>query len=384
MNKLKRIGLLVDASRAYGRGVCRGVANFADTREDWLLLPHERPELRELPGWLERSRLDALIAYIPNRRLHRKIVSLGIPTVDVHGRCRDSKIPVIESEAEVLVTLALKFFARAGFRHFAFCGYPGVFFSDQREEAFRLNAAGSGGSVHIFSSSTPRPLGQDLYEFEKGTAADAKKLMAWLSALPKPIAILTCNDIRGHQVINACREQNISIPEDVAVLGIDNDEILCRLSRPTLSSIEPDVEKVGFLAASLIAMRLAGSAVARLHRVPPRQTVERQSTDTVIAESPEVVLAARLIRSQTTISVDQVCEQTKISRSKLDRLFVEHLGRSIAGEITRARLQLSQNSLLNSTMTMAQIASQCGFCSATYFCRFFKRETGQTPEAFRR
>ncbi len=128
MKKLKRIGLLVDASRAYGRGVCRGVANFAELREDWLILTHERPELREIPDWLEGSRLDALIAYIPNQRLHGKILSLGIPTVDVHGRCRAGEIPVIESEAEAIVTLALEFFARAGFRHFAFCGYPGIFF----------------------------------------------------------------------------------------------------------------------------------------------------------------------------------------------------------------------------------------------------------------
>ena len=384
MNKLKRIGLLVDASRAYGRGVCRGVANFADSCEDWLLLPHERPELHELPDWLERSRLDALIAYIPNHRLYRKIVSLGIPAVDVHGRCRDSKIPIIESEAEVLVTLALEFFAKAGFRHFAFCGYPGVFFSDQREEAFRLNAQGTGGSVHIYSSPPPHRLGQDLYEFEKGTPADVRRLVGWLAALPKPIGILACNDIRGHQIINACREENIFIPEGVAVLGIDNDEIICRLSRPTLSSIEPDVEKVGYLAASLISSRLEGLAVGRLHRVPPRQIVERKSTDTVVADSSEVVLAARIIRSQIRVSVAQLCEEVEISRSKLDRLFVQHLGRSIAGEITRVRLQLSQNYLLNSTMTMSQIAEQCGFCSATYFCRFFKRETGRTPESFRR
>ena len=384
MKKLKRIGLLVDASRAYGRGVCRGVANFADSREDWLILPHERPELRELPDWIEGSRLDALIAYIPNQRLYRKIVSLRIPAVDVHGRCRGTTIPVIESEAEVLVALALQFFGRAGFRHFAFCGHPSVFFSDQREEAFRLNATKSGASTHIYAPSTPHHPGQDLYEFEKGTPADDRELISWIKSLPKPVAVLACNDIRGQQVINACREKNISIPEDVAVLGIDNDEIICRLSRPTLSSIEPDVEQVGHLAATLIASRLEGRAVDRLHRIPPRQIVERQSTDTVVADAPDVVRAARFIRSETQISVDQVCDQVGISRSKLDRLFTENLGRSVAGEITRVRLQLSQNFLLNSTMTMAQIAQRCGFSSATYFCRFFKRETGRTPEACRR
>jgi len=384
MKKLKRIGLLVDASRAYGRGVCRGVADFADTRADWLILPHERPELRELPDWIEGARLDGLIAYIPNQRLYRKIASLGIPAVDVHGRCRGGSIPVIESEAGRIVSLALEFFGRAGFRHFAFCGYPGIFFSDQREAAFQAHAGKVGGDVHLYAPKQSRQPGQDLYEFEKGRPADVRELMVWLSHLPKPVAVLACNDIRGQQVINACREKNLAIPEQVAVLGIDNDEIICRLSRPTLSSIEPDVEMVGFLAASLIASRLAGSPVARRHRLPPRQIVERQSTDTVVADAPEVVAAARLIRSRIGISVDQVCEQTGVSRSKLDRLFASAIGRTVAGEMTRVKLQLSQNLLVNSALPVAEIARHCGFCSATYFCRFFKRETGRTPEAFRR
>ncbi len=227
-------------------------------------------------------------------------------------------------------------------------------------------------------------MGQDLYEFEKGSPDDERDLISWMCDLPKPVAILAANDIRGQQVIHACREKGLAIPQEVAVLGIDNDEIICRLSRPTLSSIEPDVEQVGFLAASLIASKLDGAATARLHRLPPRQIIERQSTDTVVAEAPEVIRAARLIRSRVGISVDQVCEDAGLSRSKLDRLFFEQLGRTVAGEITRVRLQVSQNLLLNSAMPMAQIARQCGFSSATYFCRFFKRETRQTPEGFRR
>ena len=385
MKKPTHIGVLVDASRAYGRGIYRGVANFAETREDWIILAHERPELDALPGWLKKAGVDALIAYIPNRKLHRKIRALGIPVVDVHGRCRSPEIPVIESDDEVIVRLAFEFFQQSGFEHLAYCGYPGIFFSEQRAEAVRLQALKL-KDVHLYTPSTRKRVGEDLYRFEKGLAGHEADLSKWLHALPKPVAILACNDIRGQQVINACREGGIRMPEEVAVLGVDNDQIICRLCRPTLSSIEPDVEEIGFLAAQLVADQLAGKVVAARHRVPPRQVVQRKSTDTVAASHPAVVHAARLIRDQdfSAASVEQICEATGVSRSTLDKLFLQHLGRSVAGEIARIRLQRSQNLLRNTESSLAEIAQGCGFSSATYFCRFFKRSTGQTPIAYRR
>jgi LacI family transcriptional regulator len=386
MKKTTHIGLLVDASRAYGRGICRGVANFADTRPDWLILAHERPELNELPDWLKKGRVDGLIAYIPNRKLHRKISSLGIPVVDVHGRCRSANIPAIESDAEIIVTLAFEFFLKSGFEHLAFCGYPSVFFSDQREAAFRSQAAQSGKAVHIYAPARSGQAGDDLYRFEKARLGQEAGLSRWLRALPKPVAILACNDIRGQQVINACREAGLAMPEEVCVLGVDNDEIICRLCRPTLSSIEPDVERIGGLAAQLMAAQLARKPVAAIHHIPPRQVVQRESTDTVAARHPVVVQAARLIRDprHAEASVEQICEQAGVSRSTLDKLFLTHLGRPVAKEITRIRLQRSEQLLRHTDLSLTQIAQRCGFSSATYFCRFFKRDTGLTPNAYRK
>jgi LacI family transcriptional regulator len=386
MKKPTHIGLLVDASRAYGRGICRGVANFADRREDWLILAHERPELDELPDWLKKGRVDGLIAYIPNSKLHRKISALGIPVVDVHGRCRGAGIPTLESDAEIIVGMAVDFFLKSGFEHLAFCGYPSVFFSDQREAAFRLQAANSGKAVHIYAPARRQQAGSDIYRFEKARLAHEAGLARWLRALPKPVAILACNDIRGQQVINACREAGIAMPEEVCVLGVDNDEIICRLCRPTLSSIEPDVERIGALAAQLLSDQLAGKPVASSHRVPPRQVVQRQSTDTVVASHPLVVQAARWIRDpqHAEASVEQICESVGVSRSTLDKLFLTHLGRPVAREISRIRLQRGEHLLRNTDLPLGQIAQRCGFSSATYFCRFFKRDTGLTPNAYRK
>jgi LacI family transcriptional regulator len=383
MKPLAHIVLMVDASREYGRGICRGVANFAEHRDDWLILPHERPELAELPDWMQKIRIDGIIAYIPNRKLYQQISSLGVCAVDVHGRCRSPLIPVIESDAQVISNLALQFFLRCGFQELAYCGYPSVFFSDQRQEAFVIQAAKLNRPAHIYTPALPRHVGQDLYQFEKGTATDAKDLTRWLRKLPKPVAILACNDIRGQQVINACREADIKMPEEVAVLGVDNDEVICRLCRPTLSTVEPDVERIGYLAAELIEAQILGKQVTAAYQVPPRRIVERRSTDTVTAAHPAVVEAARLIRSSAGISVEQICEAIGVSRATLDKLFLAHLGRSIAGEMTRVRLQRCQSLLGNTDLSLSAIARQCGYSSATYFCRFFRRLTGQTPNAFR-
>ena len=383
MKHLVHIALLVDASRAYGRGICRGVASFAEQQDDWLILPHERPELTDLPAWMRKTRLDGIIAYIPNRRLYQQISSLGVCAVDVHGRCRTPLIPVIESDAQVISRLALQFFLKCGFQELAYCGYTSVFFSDQRQEAFTAQAARLNRRAHIYTPASPRHVGRDLYQFEKGTPTDARDLSRWLRRLPKPVAVLACNDIRGQQVITACREAGIRMPEDVAVLGVDNDEVICRLCRPTLSTVEPDVERIGSLAAELIDAQLKGRKVSPSYQVPPRRIVERRSTDTVTAAHPAVVDAARLIRSSADISVEQVCEKIGVSRATLDKLFLEYLGRSVSGEMIRLRLQRSQNLLAGTDLSLSAIAQQCGCSSATYFCRFFRRLTGQTPNAYR-
>lgn len=383
MKRLAHIVLMVDASRAYGRGIYSGVANFAERREGWLILPHERPELAKLPAWMRKTRVDGIIAYIPNRALYQQTRALGVSAVDVHGRVRTPFIPVIESDARVIVRLALEFFLKANFRNLAYCGYPSVFFSDQRQAAFIAQAAKLDRQAYIYRPASPRHVGQDLYQFEKGTANDAANLGRWLRSLPKPVAILACNDIRGQQVINACREAGIKTPEEVAVLGVDNDEVICRLCRPTLSTVEPDVEAIGYLAAELIEAQMKRKSVDGSYQVPPRRIVERRSTDTVVASHRDVVTAARLIRSCPGFSVEQICESVGVSRSTLDRLFQDDLGRSVAGEMTRIRIQRCQSLLLNTDQSLAEIARQCGYSSATYLCRFFKRVTTQTPNEYR-
>jgi LacI family transcriptional regulator len=237
----------------------------------------------------------------------------------------------------------------------------------------------------VYSPRTQRHVTENYYAYEKSSTDGTEGLSSWLKKLPKPVGLLACNDIRGQQVINACRESGIRIPEEVAVIGVDNDEIICRLSFPTLSSIQPDVDKIGHLAAELLSKQLKGKKVALTYRVPPLRIVERQSTDTLVADDPTVVEVARILRERISQGGDvpRICKSMRLSRQNLDKLFVKNLGRTVSGEVTRIRLQVIKSLLQNSDLALKVIANRSGFTSVTYLCRFFKRQTGKTPEEFR-
>jgi len=380
-----QVALLVDVSLGCGRGISLGVSNYAATKGKWIFFPHEHPKPEKLPEWMERTRVDAVIAYRANLDILKKIRSLGIPAVNVHGRFQDPAIPVIRTDAFSLVLMALRFLATCGFRNLAFCGFPGIFFSDQREQAFRHHAREFSGDPRVFEGSGEPVVEYDPYR-QKGYSPDGGGgLSRWLRSIPKPVGILACNDIRALQVINACRASGIRVPEDVAVIGVDNDEVLCRLSRPTLTSIEQDTEAIGTLAASLIDTMLSGRKVPLFHEVPPKGIMERQSTDVLVSGNPLVTKAARIIRDRIAdeISIKELCSLLSVSRSTLDKIFYENLGRTASEEIHRFRMRKCMDLLLNSEWKIHDIARRCGFSSLNHLGRVFKRETGLSPQEFR-
>ena len=386
MPGIRHIALLVPASGGYSRGICRGVASYALEHEEWLIFPYERAEFMKLPAWLKKGHIDGIIGFIGTADLGRQIKSLGVPIVDCQGEgnCPDS--PCIDTDPGVVAQLAAYFFVQAGFVHFAFGGYPGIFFSDRRSEAFCRILQAQGKSVDVYAPP-PKVSANISLQFREMRGLEYEPaLAAWLTKLPKPCAVLACNDIRGQQIINACRDMGIAMPSDISVIGVDNDEILCRLCRPTLTSVAPNGEGIGQLAAEMLTRMLDGEKLEPgLYNHPPLRVVERQSTDITTAHNPTVLAASRIIRDRACrgISVEQVCELANCSRSTLDNLFKKHLGRPVAREMIRVRLHRGMRLLENSNLGLEEIARECGFQSATYFCRFFKREAGTTPALYR-
>lgn len=384
------IGILIETSRAYGRGIATGIIQYA-REHNWVLVPQESGLFLGLPPWLARERLDGVIANIYSPRMARQIAALRIPVVDTYCEGHLPGAPMIETDPVAAGRMGGEFFIQAGHTHFAYCGYPGIYFSDRREKAFAdLLAARQLPCRRYLPPARVRQC-HDLFLRERGGMEYEKDLTRWLRKLPKPVAILACNDIRGQQLLNACRDNGFKAPEEVAVLGLDNDPILCEMSHPTLSSIEPDTAMIGRLAAEtldrMMARRYSRRAPDPLRlSIPPRRIVERQSTDVVPDDHPVIAQATRLIRDGACggLTVALLCEKVGFGRTHLDTLFRNRLGRTVSREMSRTRLNHARRLLLDTRLPLSEVARQSGFLTLPHFCRVLRRETGMPPSQFRK
>ncbi len=380
-----RVALLVESSRHYGRGVLRGVAQYAHVHGPWSLYTQERQLHSGIPDWLKDWRGDGVIARIENRRAARALLRLKCPVVDVLGTISFPDIPGFDTDAEAVARLAADFFLRAGFRHFAYCGYRGIPFSDRREAAFLKEMAGHGQRVRVFSS-TPINWPDHIQAMEQhGLSAEAA-LADWIEAQPRPLAIFACNDIRAQQLLNVCRERNLPVPESAAIMGVDNDDVLCNLCDPPLTSIEPDTERIGYRAAGLLDRWMNGEAPPPgITQIPPARIVERASTDAVPIEDPTMVKAVRFIRDNINqgIAVKDVLGHVGRSRTDLEQRFRRWLKTTIRAEIQRRRMDRARWLLARTDLNLEHVAAGAGFGSASHLCRVFQQRFGQTPAAYR-
>jgi LacI family transcriptional regulator len=197
---------------------------------------------------------------------------------------------------------------------------------------------------------------------------------------------MACNDMRGQQVLNACRECEIAVPDDIAVIGVDNEEVLCDLSNPTLSSVVPDAERVGYEAAALLSQMMAGKKVpARPQLIEPAGVITRGSTEVLAIEDRKIAVAARFIREHACegIDVSDVLRTVSMSRSALDRQFSKIMGHSPKDEILRVRLNRAKQLLAETDFSQALIAEKICFEHVEYLSRIFKKRIGITPSDFR-
>jgi len=210
---------------------------------------------------------------------------------------------------------------------------------------------------------------------------------AWLKALPKPVAIMACNDIRGRQVLEASLAQGLNVPDDAAVVGVDDDPLVCNLSNPPLSSVALNLEQAGFRAAEHLDCLMAGRTTqSRQILVEPLWVVRRRSTDVMATEDRHVAAALRFIRdhARQPIGVQDVAEHAGTSRRSLEIRFRRVTGRSVRGEIERSRLTHAKQLLLDTNLPVEKIAQLVGFGSLPYFSNVFRDRAGLTPAEFRR
>ncbi len=382
----RRIALLIESSRAYGRECLLGVARYARTHGPWEILHLERGLDGRLPEQIKEWAPDGLLTRIDSPGLLDAINALQTPAVDLRGAHRPAVGAMFDTDAEAVARVAFEHFRDLGFRSYAYCGYAGVDFSDLRCKAFVRIAREHGFEVNVFATEEELDIEQVIRRETLGELDGAKGLMPWLQSLPAPTAILACNDIRGRQVLKTCREAAISVPDTLAVAGVDDDEVICELSIPPLSSVEPDAERLGFEAAAMLDSLLDGNAAPEnTVLLAPRGFRSRLSSETSAIDDPTVSRAIQIVRDRACEPL-QMTELTKalgVSRSTLERRFREALGHSPAAQIERVRMRRAQTLLLETDYKLARIAEATGYQSAAQLVIAFKRTFDVTPGVYR-
>jgi LacI family transcriptional regulator len=305
-------------------------------------------------------------------------IAIGLTDEQMKPGSPLAEFPELSSDAGEVARLATEHLLERHFRHFAYVGLDERGWSHRREVTFRARVNEAGFPVHVYPQPS-RPQQRD-WENERELIAD------WLRRLPTPLGLFACNDDRGRQVLEACRLSNLRVPGDVAVLGVDNDEVFCDLADPPLSSVALNAEKGGYRAAELLDKMMQGGNCHQRHLVVEALgVVARRSTDVIAVEDDDVATALQYIRRKQGcgISVAQVADEVAVSRRSLERRFRETIGRTILDEIQLARLERAKRLLLETKYPVSKIAQLAGFGSTGYFVQFFHHRVGKTPRKFR-
>jgi LacI family transcriptional regulator len=306
---------------------------------------------------------------------------LSIPVVNVSAAVAESSVvaPRIEVDNAAVAQAAFDHLFERGFRQFGYCGYAKYHWSSARQESFQQRAVEAGCPCEVYRQEI-RPRGADLEQ-------ERSSMTRWLKRLPRPVGVMACHDPMGLQILEACAQIPISVPDEVAVIGVDNDDLLCDLSQPSLSSVVPDTARIGYQAAELLDRMLGGEVVRPQDiQVTPLGVETRQSTDVLAVSDPDVVQAIRYIREHACegIDVGAVVKKLAISRRVLELRFRELLRCTPHEQIVRVRIQRAMQLLAETELPLKTIAERAGFNDVEYLSMAFKRHSGLSPREFRR
>lgn len=372
-----KVALLIETSNAYARGVLAGVQAYIREHRPWSIYLAEHTRGDRPPPWLRNWDGQGILARIENRAIADALAEVRIPIVDMSAARLLPRLPWCETDDSQIAAMAADHLLERGFANFGYCGDPRFVWSKLREERFVGIIRDAGKTCDVYSAPG-RPSPDD--------DAQTDAIGRWLTTLPKPVAIFACYDLRGLQVLDACRRFDIQVPDQVAVLGVDNDELLCSLAHPPLSSVIPNTLRTGYEAAALLDRMMAGEQLeAEAHLIPPLGVATRQSTDVLAVEDPNVARAVRFIREHACdgICVENVVQNSGLSRRLLENRFKKLLGRSPHEEITRVQLLRVKELLAETDLPLSEIADRTGFSYTEYLSAVFKNKTGIPPGAYR-
>jgi LacI family transcriptional regulator len=347
--------------------------------ESWSVYLGEQRRGDDPPKWLRSWRGDGIIARIENDRIASAVMESGLPVVDVSAARKIKLLPWVETDDRAIAQAAAQHLLERNFPRLAFCGDSQFNWSLWRGQHFGRFAAEAGVTCSVYDPTARARVDWDAMEDEIGR---------WLLSLPLPVGIMGCYDIRARHVLDACRRVGLEVPDQVAVIGVDNDEFLCDLSDPPLSSVAPDTRRTGYEAAALLDRLMSGRAHPRGQAifVQPLGVVTRRSTVVFALGDPDVATGIRFIREHAChgITVKDLLHEVPVSRRVLEGRFRKLLGRTPHEEITRVRFERVRQLLRETRLPLTEIARRSGFRNAEYLGTAFRREFGTSPNQYRK
>lgn len=369
----KRVALAIP----YNREILRGIGQYLTTHERWRIDWVDNWAMSILPKQWRDWPGDGAIIQMLTPEVQANSSDGRRPVVNVSdGACE--AIPTVQSDNKAIGALGAEHFLERGFRNLAFCGDMRADYAQLRWEGFAATGKKADAHVTLLDSIQADVLDMD---------PARKHLAEQLAELDKPVGVMCGNDIQAHIVARTCLEAEALVPEQVAILGVDNDELTCDLDCVPLSSVIPDRARIGYLAAEMLDKMMRGKTPRKTHiQVPPAGIAERRSTDILAVGDEDVVAALNTIRSNISgdLSPMDLARQVGLSRRSLDRKFMATIHRTVAEEILLRRLQLARELLRQTRLQMAEVAERTGFTSINHFGQCFRRRYGQSPSNYRK
>lgn len=375
MARLPHVALLIETSRSYGRSVLQGVRRWLAEHGPWSVYLETRALESEAPPWLRGWRGDGMLVRTGGAALARAVRAAKAPAIELRSRRHHPRIPWIGVDNRALGALVAGHLLERGFRRFGLLALDTEDFFRERCGNFLSTLRGRGFGCAVLDAS-PRTATWE---------AQQRELVGWLRRLPKPVGIMACTDQLGFWLLDAAVRAGLRVPEEVAVVGVENDEALCAMSRPPMSSVALPTERVGYEAARLLSRLMKGRPVPKTTLLEPEGVVTRQSSDVVAVDDFRLAAALRHIREHACegITVEDVLRATPASRSTLERGLRRLLGRSPHDELRRVRLERARRLLRETDLKLSAVASKCGFRHVQGFCTAFKDAFGRTAGEFR-
>ena len=374
----RQVLLVIESSRESGRQFIAGVSDYAQHFGPWRF--HWQPQgLNGLARPLGKLWCDGVI--LRDVADLAAVRAAGVPAIVLgHAKRRVKGAVFVGVDDEAVSQVVTSHLRQRGFRNFAFCGYRGVPWSESREESYSRVLRQEGFRVACLRV----PLEA---EHGLGTAGAREQLKDWFQKLPRPVGLMAANDDLGEQVIELCKEAGIRVPDDCAVVGVDNDPVVCGLSDPPLSSVNIHFRQAGYRAAATLDRLMHGNPPPdwSIH-AEAGDLVERQSSNRIAVEDPAVARALRFIHNQGRgpVSVAEIARESGVSRRILEQRFRQELSQSVLQVHRAVRAAHIARLLTETDLSLAEVAEQCAFTQFSHLTRFFRAMRGETPSAFRK